>query len=396
MEEKKRGRGIKAVLTVVLIAICLGIGFVVGNWQAKPQQSNILSKMQYIQQYINEYYLNDVDVKQEEEYIYKGMLAGLGDPYSIYYTKEEYAKLTESLDGNYTGIGVRCEQDRETGEVIVVDSFRKGSAYEVGIRAGDRIVKVNGESILDQDLTSIVSMIRGEENTTVELTVYQLEEEKNKNFTVERRETENETVTYKLLSDKIGYIEVTEFDEVTAEQFKEALNSLEEDGMESLIIDLRNNGGGVLTSTCQMLDELLPRSLLTYTEDKNGKRKEYWAEENNKFTKPLVILVNGQSASASELFSGAVKDYGIGTIVGTQTFGKGIVQSLIPMPDGSAVKLTVSKYYTPNGVCIHETGIEPDVKVELPKSVTNPLNVKTSQDTQLKKAIEILKEKMQK
>lgn len=396
MEEKKRGRGIKAVLTVVLIAICLGIGFVVGNWQAKPQQSNILSKMQYIQQYINEYYLNDVDAKQEEEYIYKGMLAGLGDPYSIYYTKEEYAKLTESLDGNYTGIGVRCEQDRETGEVIVVDSFRKGSAYEVGIRAGDRIVKVNGESILDQDLTSIVSMIRGEENTTVELTVYQLEEEKNKNFTVERRETENETVTYKLLSDKIGYIEVTEFDEVTAEQFKEALNSLEEDGMESLIIDLRNNGGGVLTSTCQMLDELLPRSLLTYTEDKNGKRKEYWAEENNKFTKPLVILVNGQSASASELFSGAVKDYGIGTIVGTQTFGKGIVQSLIPMPDGSAVKLTVSKYYTPNGVCIHETGIEPDVKVELPKSVTNPLNVKTSQDTQLKKAIEILKEKMQK
>lgn len=203
-------------------------------------------------------------------------------------------------------------------------------------------------------------------------------------------------MTYELLSDKIGYIQVSEFDEVTANQFEEAVNELEEQGMEGLIIDLRNNGGGVVTTAQKMLDRLLPKCLLAYTEDKNGTREEYWAEDDEKFTKPLVLLVNGQSASASELFSGAVRDYEIGTIVGTTTFGKGIVQSIYPLKDGSALKLTVAKYYTPNGVCIHGKGIEPDVEVELPKAFRNSLDVPKEKDTQLQKGIEILKEKMQK
>ena len=171
---------------------------------------------------------------------------------------------------------------------------------------------------------------------------------------------------------------------------------LEEQGMEGLVIDLRNNGGGVVTTAQKMLDRLLPKCLLAYTEDKNGTREEYWAEDDEKFTKPLVLLVNGQSASASELFSGAVRDYEIGTIVGTTTFGKGIVQSIYPLKDGSALKLTVAKYYTPNGVCIHGKGIEPDVEVELPKAFRNSLDVPKEKDTQLQKGIEILKEKMQK
>ena len=403
MSQRHKSKIGKILIGIVLLILCLGMGFVLGNrfpilmigYQSETDSVN-LSKLRVLEQYIDRYFLNDVDQQNVEDYTYKGLTVGLNDPYSTYYTKEEYTEMMESLEGSYCGIGVLCTQDTTTGEIVVLNAFKKGSAYEAGIRSGDRIVKVEGESIVDEDLQTIVSKIRGEEGTKVTLTIYQAETKQSKDFTVERRETENETVTYELFSDKIGYIEVSEFDDVTADQFKEAVDTLEEQGMEGLIIDLRNNGGGVLTSAQKMLDRLLPKCLLTYTEDKSGKRQEYWAEDNQKFDKPLVILINGQSASASELFSGAIKDYGVGTLVGTKSFGKGIVQSIFPLQDGSAIKLTVAKYYTPNGICIHGTGIEPDVTVELPDSLKNPLNITKKQDTQLKKAIEVLKEKMQK
>ncbi len=403
MSQKNRGKVGKILIGILFLIICLGIGFLLGNrfpfliiGNQNHTDSVNTSKLRVLEQYIDRYFLNDVDEQNLEDYTYKGLMLGLTDPYSTYYTKEEYTEMIESLEGSYCGIGVLCTQDTETGEVVVLNAFKKGSAYEAGIRSGDRIVKVEGESIIDEDLQTIVSKIRGEEGTKITLTIYQAETKKQKDFTVERRETENETVTYELFSDKIGYIEVSEFDDVTADQFKEAVDTLEEQGIEGLIIDLRNNGGGVLTSAQKMLDRLLPKCLLTYTEDKSGKKQEYWAEDNQKFDKPLVILINGQSASASELFSGAIKDYGVGTLVGTKSFGKGIVQSIFPLQDGSAIKLTVAKYYTPNGICIHGTGIEPDVTVELPDSLENPLNITKKQDTQLKKAIEVLKEKMQK
>lgn len=405
-KQNKKGTGVKVALIAIFMIICLGVGFIGGSLYPLFQTSiftkdslitdQLLSKANVISQYIKSFYLEDIDQEEIESYTYRGMVAGLGDPYSAYYTKDEYEKMMESLEGSYCGIGVLCQKDEETGDVIVLNPFKKGSAYEAGIRAGDRITKIEGKSVKDQDLNSIVAQIKGEEGTKVTLTVYQQSTEKEKEFIVERRETENETVTYELLSDKIGYIQVSEFDEVTANQFEEAVNELEEQGMEGLIIDLRNNGGGVVTTAQKMLDRLLPKCLLAYTEDKNGTREEYWAEDDEKFTKPLVLLVNGQSASASELFSGAVRDYEIGTIVGTTTFGKGIVQSIYPLKDGSALKLTVAKYYTPNGVCIHGKGIEPDVEVELPKAFRNSLDVPKEKDTQLQKGIEILKEKMQK
>lgn len=405
-KQNKKGTGVKVALVAIFMVICLGVGFIGGSLYPLFQTSiftkdslitdQVLSKANLISQYIKSFYLEDIDQEEIESYTYRGMVAGLGDPYSAYYTKDEYEKMMESLEGSYCGIGVLCQKDEETGDVIVLNPFKKGSAYEAGIRAGDRITKIEGKSVKDQDLNSIVAQIKGEEGTKVTLTVYQQSTEKEKEFIVERRETENETVTYELLSDKIGYIQVSEFDEVTANQFEEAVNELEEQGMEGLIIDLRNNGGGVVTTAQKMLDRLLPKCLLAYTEDKNGTREEYWAEDDEKFTKPLVLLVNGQSASASELFSGAVRDYEIGTIVGTTTFGKGIVQSIYPLKDGSALKLTVAKYYTPNGVCIHGKGIEPDVEVELPKAFRNSLDVPKEKDTQLQKGIEILKEKMQK
>ena len=399
MEKNKRASVKKTLIVILFLLISLGVGFVFGNvfsisvlGHGSNSNSVQISKLKVLEQYIDWFFLNDVDEQNLEDYTYKGLLAGLGDPYSTYYTKEEYEEMMESLEGNYCGIGVLCTQDTTTGEVVVLNAFKKGSAYEGGIRSGDRILKVNGESIVDEDLQTIVSKIRGEEGTKVTLTVYQSETKQQKDFTVERRETENETVTYEMLDNKIGYITVSEFDDVTADQFNEAVDTLEEQNMSGLIIDLRNNGGGVLTAAQKMLDRLLPKCLLTYTEDKNGDKQEYWAEDDQKLDKPLVVLINGQSASASELFSGAIKDYEIGTLVGTKSFGKGIVQSIFPLNDGSAVKLTVAKYYTPNGICIHETGIEPDVEVELPSSVTNPLNVTRDQDTQLTKAIDVLKE----
>ena len=402
MEKKKHGRVLKALSIPLFVIICIGIGFFIGNLytvgirnDGRILDNQSLSKLRLLEQYVDQFYLNDVDKQEVEDYTYKGMMVGLTDPYSAYYTKEEYEQMKESLEGSYYGIGVLCTQDTETGEVIVLNAFKKGSAYEAGIRAGDRIIKVEDESVVEQDLQTIVSKIKGKAGTSIKITVYQASTKKEKDFIVERRETENETVTYELLSDKIGYIEVSEFDDVTASQFDEAMNDLEKQGMEGLIIDLRNNGGGVLTSAQKMLDRLLPKCMIAYAEDKNGEREEYWAEDDKKFDKPLVVLVNGQSASASELFSGAVKDYGIGTLVGTKTFGKGIIQSIFPLKDGSAIKLTVAKYYTPNGICIHGTGIDPDVQVELPETLENPWNVTREQDTQLKKAVDVLKEKMQ-
>ena len=405
-QQSKRGKGAKILLIVILMVVCLIVGFFGGGLyqvltitsrsDSSLINSQVVTKSKLLSEYIDRFYLDEVDEEAVQDYIYRGMIAGLGDPYSVYYTEEEYSQLMESLEGSYCGIGVLCTQDVETGEVIVLNPFKKGAAYEAGIRAGDRIRKVDGESVVGEDLNSIVAKIKGEEGTTVTVTVYQQATEEEKDFTLERRETENETVTYELLSDKIGYIEVSEFDEVTSDQFEEALKELEKQGMEGLIIDLRNNGGGVITAAQKMLDRLLPKCLLTYTEDKNGKKEEYWAEDDDEFTKPLVLLVNGQSASASELFAGAVKDYGIGTLVGTKTFGKGIVQSIFPLQDGSGLKLTVAKYYTPNGVCIHKTGIEPDVEVELEESESNSFSVPQEQDNQLEKAITILKEKMQK
>lgn len=402
LKKRKVKRRIKTVIIPLCMIVCLFVGFTLGNvysiigWnKGTIFDAKSLTKLQLLQQYVDQFYLNEVEKEKVVNLTYKGMIVGLDDPYSAYYTKEEYDTMMQSLEGNYYGIGVLCTQDQTTGEIVVLNAFKKGSAYEAGIRSGDRILKVDGESIAGYDFETIISKIKGEEGTKVTLTVYQESSKKQKQFVVERRETENETVTSELFSDKIGYIKVSEFSDVTARQFDEAIDALEQKGMEGLIIDLRNNGGGLLTSAQTMLDRLLPKCRIAYSEDKNGKREDYFAKDDETFDKPLVILVNGQSASASELFSGAIKDYKAGTLVGTKTFGKGIIQSIFRLQDGSAIKLTVAKYYTPNGVCIHGTGIEPDVTVELPKDVGVSLDFDHKKDTQLNKAMEVLKQKMQ-
>lgn len=356
------------------------------------QTNSIMNKIKVLESIINTYYLGDVTNEALADGIYKGLLASLEDPYSCYYTAKEYAQLMESSNGIYCGIGATVSQDVKTGVMTIVKPFLDGPAYSAGVLPNDIIYKVNGEDVTSKDLSEVVSRMKGEEGTEVVLTVVRDGEELD--FTIQRGRIEVPTVEYKMLDNQIGYISVAEFDKVTATQYRKAIETLESQGMKGLVVDLRNNPGGRLETVVDMLDRMLPKGLIVYQEDKNGKRDEETSSDKEQFTKPLSVIINGNSASASEIFAGAIQDYGIGTIVGTTSFGKGIVQSIIPLKDGTAVKVTVSKYFTPNGRNIHGTGIEPDVEVELDAEIARKVVIDYEEDTQLQKAVEVIQEKM--
>ena len=359
--------------------------------------NKVTDKEEEIYNTIDEYYLNGIDNDKMKDGIYKGMVDSLGDPYTVYYNTEEYKQFTSSSSGTYSGIGVAVSQNVTTGAITIVKTFKKGSGEKEGMKPGDVIYKVEGKKIEGLELSKVVSMIKGEEGTFVKVTV--LRDGKEIEFNLERKKLEVDTVNYRMeerSGKKIGYISVSEFDEVTASQFKNAISELNKEGMEGLVIDLRDNPGGLLDVTCEMLDRMIKKGLLVYTVDKNGKRVDEDATDSDSFDKPVAILVNGNSASASEVFSGAMKDYKAATLVGTRTFGKGIVQSIVPFGDGTAMKVTVSKYYTPNGVNIHGTGIEPDVVVELSKDATKNGKYDRKYDNQLNKALDVVVDKLKK
>ena len=340
---------------------------------------------------INDYYLNEIDNNKIQDGMYKGLVDSLGDEYTVYYNNEEFKQFTTASSGTYCGIGVSVSQNVSTGAISIVKTFKKGSGEQEGMMPGDIIYKVEGEKIEGLELSKVVARIKGEEGTFVKVTV--LRNGKEIEFNLERRKLEIDTVVYRIEKKdgkKIGYIAVSEFDEVTAAQFKNAVNDLEKDGIDGLVIDLRDNPGGLLDVTCEMLDRMIKKGILVYTVDKNGNRTDDEATDNLSFDKPTAILVNGNSASASEVFSGAMKDYNVATLVGTKTFGKGIVQSIIPFDDGTAMKVTVSKYYTPNGVNIHGRGIEPDVIEELDKEALKDGRLERKEDNQLDKALDIV------
>ena len=359
--------------------------------------NKVTDKEEEIYNTIDEYYLNGIDNDKMKDGIYKGMVDSLGDPYTVYYNSEEYKQFTSSSSGTYSGIGVAVSQNVTTGAITIVKTFKKGSGEKEGMKPGDVIYKVEGKRIEGLELSKVVSMIKGEEGTFVKVTV--LRDGKEIEFNLERKKLEVDTVNYRMedrSGKKIGYISVSEFDEVTASQFRSAISELSKEGMEGLVIDLRDNPGGLLDVTCEMLDRMIKKGLLVYTVDKYGKRVDEDATDSDSFDKPVAILVNGNSASASEVFSGAMKDYKAATLVGTKTFGKGIVQSIVPFGDGTAMKVTVSKYYTPNGVNIHGTGIEPDVVVELSKDATKNGKYDRKYDNQLTKALDVVVDKLKK
>ena len=355
--------------------------------------SQVKRKTGEIEALINAYYLDEIDAQQIEDTLYTGMVAGLDDPYSVYYTQEQLESMEEATSGEYSGIGATLSQDPDTKEISVVSCFDGTPAEEAGLLPGDVITGWNGNPVSDMELSELVSKIKTDPDEHLTLSIERDGEELEVELT--RRAVEVPTVEYEMLGDQIGYIRLLEFDEVTAQQFEEAMSDLESQGMEKLIIDVRNNPGGVLQTVCDMLDQFLPEGLIVYTEDKNGKRTEYTSDEEHQFTKPLAVLVNGNSASASEIFAGAIQDYGIGTIVGTTTFGKGIVQKIFYLSDGTGLKLTMAKYYTPKGHDIHKKGIQPDVEVELDEDLQNQSSISHEEDNQLEKAISVLQEQDQ-
>ena len=342
-------------------------------------------KLGVLENTIKQYFWQDVDESTLEEGVYKGLLEALDDPYSVYYTHDELVQLQQQTEGIYYGIGAYISQDNEMGYVRVSKIIKNTPAEASGLQQDDYIYKVDGEDMQGKDSSYVVSKIKGEAGTKVTITVVREGATDPIDIEVERQKIESPTVEYQMLDNDMAYIQITEFDLVTTEQFEEAYKQAQADGMKGLILDLRSNPGGNLSTVCDIARMILPKGLIVYTEDKYGKREEYTCDGANQIKVPLVVLTNGYSASASEILAGAVKDYGIGTLVGTTTYGKGIVQKVINLSDGSAVKLTVSNYFTPNGNNIHKIGIDPDVEVEFDAE-----QYKNGVDNQLEKAKEVL------
>lgn len=342
-------------------------------------------KLGVLENTIKQYFWQDVDESTLEEGVYKGLLESLDDPYSVYYTHDELVQLQQQTEGIYYGIGAYISQDNEMGYVRVSKIIKNTPAEASGLQQDDYIYKVDGEDMQGKDSSYVVSKIKGEAGTKVTITVVREGATDPIDIEVERQKIESPTVEYQMLDNDMVYIQITEFDLVTTDQFEQAYKQAQADGMKGLILDLRSNPGGNLSTVCDIARMILPKGLIVYTEDKYGKREEYTCDGANQIKVPLVVLTNGYSASASEILAGAVKDYGIGTLVGTTTYGKGIVQKVINLSDGSAVKLTVSNYFTPNGNNIHKIGIDPDVEVEFDAE-----QYKNGVDNQLEKAKEVL------
>ncbi len=400
-EEKERVfmKGLYCGVILTFVCLLLAVGF--SGWRARyrtaEKEENIAQeklelngrkishKIDEIEKTVNEMFMGDIDSQQVEDTIYRGMLWGLEDAYTEYYSEEDMKAMEDSISGSYSGIGATLMQDIETKEITVEACFEGSPAAEAGILPGDIVYGLNGMEIGDRSLTEVISEIKSEENDAITLMIRRGEE--TMELEVIPRAIEVPTVKGHMLEESIGYLQITEFDDVTAKQFEETLAQLQSEGMQKVIFDVRGNPGGNLEVVCEILDQILPEDLIVYTEDKNGERKEYFSDAEHSLALPMAVLINENSASAAEIFAGAIKDHELGTLVGTTTFGKGIVQRLFHFTDGTGMKLTIAKYYTPNGNDIHQKGIEPDVKVE-----QNDDGEEEEEDVQLQKAMQILQD----
>lgn len=386
----------KGLLSGILVTsiICIIVGNLGIFFRGQgPDMGKVNRKVSEIQKLIDQNFYFEEDANKMEEGIYKGMVYGLGDDYSVYMSPEEAQSLHRSTAGKYCGIGAQVGQNRETLASEITKVFKKSPAEEAGLRVGDVIIKVDGTDVTEMELSTIIAdCILGEEGSNVMITVHRPEEEKQIELTVTRREIIVETVLSEMLDQKTGYIHIKQFEMVTPEQFQKAIESLKEQGMESVIYDVRGNPGGSLTAVVSMLDYILPDGLLVYTADKNGNKLEsYEGQDGHEVNLPTVVLTDTDSASASELFASAIRDYERGKLVGENTFGKGIVQNAYNLKDGSLLKITVSAYFTKSGYAIQGNGIKPDLQVE----VLEPFDVEAEtalpkEDIQLQAAMELL------
>ena len=393
-DKMKHGTYVKGVATGVILTVLAGGGIKAVQYCRSDEILSDLAftqKIKYLENMIDEEYLGEISTDKLEEGVYAGLIYGLGDVYSRYYTKDEYEQESVTTEGSYVGIGVAM-QKYTAGGVQIVECYKGSTAEEAGVKVDDVITAINGEDITDTELQDVVSMIKDNEDKDVVLTV-QRKGEDTQEITVKVSNVELPSVFGEMLDENTGYIQITEFKGVTVEQYEEVFADLKEQGMERLVVDLRDNPGGLLNVVCDILRDILPEGLIVYTEDKNGNRSEETCDGKNPLDMPLAVLVNGNSASASEIFAGAVKDYGLGTIVGTTTYGKGVVPSIRQLSDGSAVKLTIANYYTPKGNSINKTGIRPDVEVELSPELLNQEEITHEEDNQLQAALNSLNTK---
>lgn len=400
-EHKEDHKFLKGALCGALVMLCVisalsGIKSLTGNFPGSHSISAAGKKGEFpeeklgvIREVMDKYYLHadDIDDEALTEGICAGYVSGLGDPYSAYYTEEEAKELLQGISGEYSGIGAALSKNNETNAVTITNVYEDSPAEEAGMEEGDILLQVDEHEVTGEDLNQVVAWIKGEEGTEVKLNMLRDSEELE--LTAVRRMIEVQTVSYEMKDSGIGYIRVSEFDTVTYEQFKDALAALDKEGMQGLVIDLRSNPGGNLTVVLDMLGQILPEGTIVTTENRDGKDEEYYCDGTHEFTKPLAVLVNGYSASASEIFSGAVQDYKKGKIVGTTTYGKGVVQEVLGLSDGSYLKITISEYFLPSGRSIDKVGITPDVEVEYEPDEENP-----EADNQLERAIEAVREEL--
>lgn len=396
---EKKGSFSKGLVTGIAIgvAFCLVFAFfggriasIISSFSSSSSSSELTyeQKVEAIKEYIDKYYIDDVDEETLDDASLKGLLSGLGDDYAVYYTAEEMADIVEADNGEYAGIGVSVSMN-DDGEIYVYRVFDDTPAKEAGLQVGDIITEAAGVTEFET-LEALVSVVKGEVGTTVDITVDRDGQELE--FTIERRKITIESVSYEMLDNNIGYIYIMEFNLLTTDQFNEAIEDLLSQGMESLILDLRDNPGGLLDTVVAMSDRVLPEGVILTVENASGEITTYSSDEENQLDIPMVAIINENSASASEVFVGALKDYGVATVVGETSFGKGIVQSMWQFSDGSGMKFTTDRYYTPNGTSLDGVGITPDIEVSLPEDAYDDGILTDEEDTQLQAAIEVLTE----
>ena len=389
---------ITAFTTGFLLAALIALLYITGPSLYSHYIKHTLSpdvKMKMIYDLMEKYYIDDIDKEEMYEGIYAGMAAFTTDRYSYYMTAEDAESYTEKTNGNYVGIGIQIIANDDNA-LEVTGVFKPSPAEDSGIQKGDILKSVSGVDVNADNIEDAVDLVRGPENTMVDFVIYRPSENKDYEMSCYRKNIDQNTVFGRMLDEHTGYIKIASFDGVTPDQYMEELDKLTKAGMTKLVVDVRDNPGGLLTSISSIADTLLPKGTLTYTEDKYGKRDYYYTDDVY-LPVPLVVLANENSASAAKLFCGAVKDTGSGKIVGKTTYGKGVVQVPYPLPDGSILKLTTARYYTPNGICVDGVGITPDYEVdaaedfEMPDLYDEDAVIDIEADLQLKKALEVLK-----
>lgn len=395
MENKSKRRQMIVIVVVLLVTNAVTFvfattgSFLLGNKMIvsvnSQQTADEIRKLLALKDQIALEYYKDVDDKTLIEGAIKGMFDSLGDPYSTYFTSEEFSDYMESATGEYEGIGVVVSENEQHNTVVIAP--QKGTpADEAGIKSGDQIIKVNGEDVTTLGSDGVVSKVKGPADTTVDITIARGEEVIE--MKIVRKKIETKTVDSRVIGDK-GYIQISEFANNTATDFEAQLNELLAQNITGLVIDLRSNPGGGVNEAVEIADRILGDSMVVYTVNKAGEKAEYKSDAKEQLTLPIVVLVDGGSASSAEILAGALKDTGTATLVGTKTFGKGIVQEVISLRDGGGFKVTNSEYFTPSGVNIHGKGIEPNVVIE-PTDFMKNNYFTDEQDVQLQKALEVL------